>query len=1063
MKGKGYKPFGGNNKKADIARAAGKSGTRTEEYVFKSRYGGDSTLDAFISQEMISLANDHSSRLKSLEGSKWEDRTNSLLAQPLSAEDMFLSKDNGNPIYRFQGTRFFHEELTEMREDSVGNLITPSVNRFAYSDDANAASAILANKLAKNLSRRHYAAAMLQRNYRIMISLRNFRKEVVEAHTASKKIQCFWKKRLERIRKRRLQKDFERVKVVRIQAQMRRYLAVQGVCRKRYRILHYMAKVVTRFIRFSGKELKRKRGRVTRGYVHATRIQAFARGVAIRQRVRRMKTSVDLIWKTWRVYWMRRKGVHGKRLMRALRRTVLVKKILICQRILRVFLAQRRFAKKRLELLAYERKRIHSEQVTVGKDIAKAVASHDFSWVETNGGGNPTQQSIPNKTAASSQGGDKKITGGPKSSRDEPLSLPDLKFSGNEVRGTDVVDFMELLDLMCNSIIYDGSAVKSLKRVDRRILNIDPELSISTMPLRRRIALAVLAAFCSHPGGMIHWTALRECKSFLNAVQVKPDNPDHARKGLQGNCKYYEDDINCEKDRPCTGIRRESEPERELSIDGGKLPGVPPLNNFMRSNDRVTIVPPINPLIEATDVNNNGLPEGKNEYEPYRPRDIEEVREAAEKKCERDLIKESKAISQDMYSEARLEKETHLGEAEMKSANKEVPASPENMRKGESISRLDAYARHSCHIEVASGASAEEVWDRLEAAGPLISIIEASRWLEPSLALRCRVTIQGHLPDKVLALAVIVRRWTHWVENTIRRSLWKSRLTMPVPKQSCPFCLESLLTPEAERAHYPCQNNQWTAYFVPKSLYQPAIIALQNRIKNLAAFPSINRSNAEKDRQHILYKLKARNDEAYRAFKVMGPSDLDKEWESRQAQINVEKFIEFMKSAVQLTKDEDGADEIAQALASPSKTKTVPSIYTPSMKKQSNPQTGSPGFEDIPPPGKQSRTPPPSPAAPEGIEYIPFVEEFVPKARDLFIQWDHEETHRLIALEPGVDSPDNKKPISPFSTPTKKGSVLVFTKASNIVGEGYGGGVKKGSKKSSKKSSKKADKGLSSK
>ena len=52
----------------------------------------------------------------------------------------------------------------------------------------------------------------------------------------------------------------------------------------------------------------------------------------------------------------------------------------------------------------------------------------------------------------------------------------------------------------------------------------------------------------------------------------------------------------------------------------------------------------------------------------------------------------------------------------------------------------------------------EDIWEKIEAAGPLVSILEASRWLEPSLSLRCRVTVQGHLPDKVLAHAVIVRR-----------------------------------------------------------------------------------------------------------------------------------------------------------------------------------------------------------------------------------------------------------------------------------------------------------------
>ena len=38
----------------------------------------------------------------------------------------------------------------------------------------------------------------------------------------------------------------------------------------------------------------------------------------------------------------------------------------------------------------------------------------------------------------------------------------------------------------------------------------------------------MLAAFSNHPGGMIHWTALRQCKPFLNpshrAAFVKEDS-----------------------------------------------------------------------------------------------------------------------------------------------------------------------------------------------------------------------------------------------------------------------------------------------------------------------------------------------------------------------------------------------------------------------------------------------------------------------------------------------------------------------------------------------------------
>ena len=189
-----------------------------------------------------------------------------------------MNSDRGNKALRFQGTRFFHDELSERNEDEIGNLRPPNIDRFPYSSEANAASATLANKLAKNLSRRHYAAATLQRNYRIMVSLRNFRSEVVEAHTASRKIQWFWKKRLERIRKKTSADELEREMII-TDPSADASLSRRANCKTRRRIeLFSTVQKLLHAIRYSGKEIKRKRGRVTRCNVHATRIQARLEG-----------------------------------------------------------------------------------------------------------------------------------------------------------------------------------------------------------------------------------------------------------------------------------------------------------------------------------------------------------------------------------------------------------------------------------------------------------------------------------------------------------------------------------------------------------------------------------------------------------------------------------------------------------------------------------------------------------------------------------------------------------------------------------------------------------------
>ncbi len=1062
MKGKSYKPFGGGKKKAVITRAAMASGSRVEEYMFKSRYGGESTVDAFISQEMHALAHDNVSKLEQLEGTKWGDRTNSLLSQPLSAEDMFLSSDRGNRALRFQGTRFFHEELWEKNEDDSGNLRPPNIDRFPYSSEANAASATLANKLAKNLSRRHYAAATLQRNYRLMVSLRNFRKEVVEAHTASRKIQWFWRKRLARTRKKRQQKNLERGAVIRIQAQIRRFLAAQKVQQKKIRLIQYNAKLITRFIRFSGREIKRKRGRETRGNVHATRIQARARGVAGRKRVRRMKTSVDLILKIWRAYWARKKGPHGKRMVRALRRSILAKKVMICQRILRGFLAQRQCERKRHEMVAYERKRVHAEQVAIGRALVRAVASHDFSWVEANGGGNLSPQHSPPKRGTSSKPPastytmtsksestiKKNVAAGSDQRQKQPPHLPDLKYSGNEVRGTDVVDFMELLDVMCNQIMFDSDKkLNGGKGLDKRILCIDPDFSVSNLPVRRRITLAVLAAFSSHPGGMIHWTALRQCKDFLNAVQVKTfkDGIDLKQDTSKESSKLDQKRDDCESAMV---------DEKEINEEEELLPNVPSdkkkadTDKFdeIRAETYGNISPSSSKVRDKDDNPVDLKSKGKVGYEPYQPRDVQKDLEEAEEAQQRGLPFEEAQdarVEEERANQAKTEAEEEAGAVDLK-----IDEGSGEMDK----SHPHIHARHHKAVEMKPGMTSDEVWQSLEDAGPLISIVEASRWLEPSLALRCRVSVQGHLPDKLLATAVIVRRWTHWVENIIKRAIWTSRRATPVPKRECPFCLESLLTPASERAHYPCQNNQWAAYCVPKVLYKPVLIALHNRVGNLTAYPNLKRSKAEKDRQHLHYKLKARNDEAYRAHKVTSSADVDDEWEQRQVQVNAERFIKLMRGAVQERKDEESAEEVAHSLST--------GTHSPKKKAsaQATPNNATNG--NISPPGidaraikEQERVPPSPPKPPSGVEHVSFVEEFVPKAKDLFHQWNHDEELRLEALEAGLDSPAGAKSPSsgsPFSKP-QKGTILVFTKAGDFVGDVDVDEVSASAKKSPKK------------
>ena len=163
MKGKQYSPGGAANAPAlRIARAAKKAAGRAEEYRFKSKNSSSALrgIDSMISSEMRSL---RASKKKLMDlDDIWQDR-NSAIAAPLLADDMFLNCESGSSNIMFSGPRFFHNELSQANEDPASGIpLPPDVTRFPYSDAANEASKTLARKLAQNLAKRHYAAAVLQ-------------------------------------------------------------------------------------------------------------------------------------------------------------------------------------------------------------------------------------------------------------------------------------------------------------------------------------------------------------------------------------------------------------------------------------------------------------------------------------------------------------------------------------------------------------------------------------------------------------------------------------------------------------------------------------------------------------------------------------------------------------------------------------------------------------------------------------------------------------------------------------------------------------------------------------
>ena len=99
------------------------------------------------------------------------------------------------------------------------------------------------------------------------------------------------------------------------------------------------------------------------------------------------------------------------------------------------------------------------------------------------------------------------------------------------MKSTSVGESMHQLDLMCTAILFNsttqtGSPSKPSKAtsastsmfgggVDQRLECVDAEFSLTQLTGRQRISLAVLAAFCNHPRGMIDFAALGVVKQYV--------------------------------------------------------------------------------------------------------------------------------------------------------------------------------------------------------------------------------------------------------------------------------------------------------------------------------------------------------------------------------------------------------------------------------------------------------------------------------------------------------------------------------------------------------------------
>lgn len=370
---------GADKRKKKIAVAALTAARRTEKYSFKSKNHTD--LELMMSIEMETIARSKSELIESSTG-KWTDR-NSILAAPLGAE-LFLQCDRGADSVMLGAPRFYLDELSIANELPDGTPVPPDArSRFPYSSEAHEAAKKLSFRLARNVMLRNYSADVLQRVYRGYAGRRAFRKRVTDCHTAARKLQWFWRKRLGRVRQKRAKIEFRQHCAIVIQCMVRRALARMKLPVLRRRLLNRRARQIQRFMRFAGTKKRRDRGITRRRWIHTVRIQALWRRAIVRKALWTRHGAARWIWYIFRRFWKRKYVGKGRVIMNYLRRRRLRRLVISMQRVVRGFVGRQRAHRRRLLMLSRERLRLNAELAMLERALNLSITrDKDYSWYD---------------------------------------------------------------------------------------------------------------------------------------------------------------------------------------------------------------------------------------------------------------------------------------------------------------------------------------------------------------------------------------------------------------------------------------------------------------------------------------------------------------------------------------------------------------------------------------------------------------------------------------------------------------------------------------------------------
>lgn len=839
-KAKGYKPFDKGLQQTLINAKAIASAGRTERYVFKSKSGlPGGGIEALLASELKSLA---ASKYELLEqpSSQWDDRMYGSLAAPLGAE-MFLNSEC-YPSTMLGAPRFYHSELSAPLSDDHGRSMPPSVlPRFPYSTEAHEAAKKLQSKLARNLLRRNYAASVIQRCYINYINIKRFRIECIAKHVAICKIQWFCRKRLERTRQRQHLKRHRHQCCIMIQTRIRQCVAVMRVSRYRAKRIYKFARVIQRFIAWCPRELRCKRGRRRRLDIHATRLQSAARGRQCRQRLRqnfpfwKITTSQYFINKMLRVpvphyervdgktkirldddisvgslqsaasarsngasiksggsgvqsgarsgalrppveiqyqvtsfyrltnralqsyfsylidkevvnlpeeaLWTARCSIYGSKIRRLLRINVLMRKIARIHCAARMYLARRKLRKVILKMLSDGKSRSTGEQLLIERALVRAtselVSVNDPEWCLGIG------------TSIASRASSK----GAVASAPIPGSVISMLSPSEELAAT----LMTALQIQASKITSQTG--------DVRVSALDPFLNLGSMTSKQRLALGIISIFANRPAGNIDKYAISALRLVLRPNAM------------------------------CISLASSTS---KISAPNSKQKRTQTADTVTGASTRVSV----DLTISGTDSRRtNPVVDGRDGFRVLGVRGLEGSTDSAHTSISNTDTpytgtRHTGTISSSTHDE-RPHSLSSIQPLPVKNSIKSQPSIP-------TLPSVTARSTKSSGRKIGSllavaNDDEELAWQWLE-SHCLMNILALSHLLEPSTSMSIRIAVRGAISDKILAMAVLVRRWSEWTDDIVKRAIWKHR-RFNKPKFSCPHCLEAFSLPGEEKVH----------------------------------------------------------------------------------------------------------------------------------------------------------------------------------------------------------------------------------------------------------------------